>query len=192
ALPEAGRLPLPWTTWTLIGLVRHRRRQLWVAEVVTDRLGGDLEAIATMGALGHPLDLPQHGLVPGLTDWGYYFHGKGCCLTYRVTGEEIDVDYFERSGEYLDVFFYLRHLRSLRNPEPPEARLIALHRSFEPVRLAVSELLEAEILVPLEGREHCPFRIAEEVLEQEAAIDAFCVSWGSAERRGWAAAPVGD
>jgi hypothetical protein len=45
ALPDVGCLPSPWVTWTLIGLVRHRRRQLWVAEVVATRLGGDLEAI---------------------------------------------------------------------------------------------------------------------------------------------------
>ena len=31
ALPEVGRLPSAWATWTLIGLVRHRRRQHWVA-----------------------------------------------------------------------------------------------------------------------------------------------------------------
>jgi hypothetical protein len=191
-LPEAGRLPSPWATWTLIGLVRHRRRQLWVAEVVTDRLGGDLEAIAHMGAFGHPADRPQHGLVPGLTDWEYYFHGKGCCLTHRGTGEAIDVDFFERSGEYFDVFFYLRYLQSLRNPEAPEARLIALHPSSQAVRLAVSHLLEAGMLVPREGRGEYPFRIAEEVLEREETIDAFCVSWGSPDRRVWPAALVGD
>src|SRR4051794_5548019 len=66
ALPDVGHLPSPWTIWTLIGLVRHRRRQLWVAEVVTGRLGGDLKAIATCGALGHPMEVPQGGLVPCL------------------------------------------------------------------------------------------------------------------------------
>jgi hypothetical protein len=30
-LPEPGVLPSPWDTWTLIGLSRHRERQLWVA-----------------------------------------------------------------------------------------------------------------------------------------------------------------
>ena len=69
ALPEVGCLPSPWLTWTLIGLVRHRRRQLWVAEIVATKLGGHLEAIAAMGAFGHPPDIPQRGLVPGLIEW---------------------------------------------------------------------------------------------------------------------------
>src|SRR5687768_1553581 len=75
-LPAAGELPSPWETWALIGLVRHRQRQLWVGEVVVTRLNGCLPEIADMGALGHPPDLPQSGLVPGLTEWEYYFHGK--------------------------------------------------------------------------------------------------------------------
>jgi hypothetical protein len=39
ALPAVGHRPSPWTTWTLIGLVRHRRRQFWVAEVVATTAG---------------------------------------------------------------------------------------------------------------------------------------------------------
>jgi hypothetical protein len=38
-----------------------------------------------------------------LPEWEYYFHGKGCCLTHRVTGEEIDVDFFDDSAEYFDL-----------------------------------------------------------------------------------------
>lgn len=192
SLPEAGCLPSPWATWTLIGLVRHRRRQLWLAEVVATRLDGDPEAIARMGAFGHPPGVPQHGLVPGLTEWEYFFHGKGCCLTHRGTGAAIDVDFFGPTGEYFDVFFYLRHLKSLRTPEPPEDRLVTLHRSYDPIRLAVGELLDAGMLVPLEGREEYPFRVAEAALEHEDAIDAFCEAWGGVGRRVWLAASIGD
>src|SRR4051812_3923281 len=78
ALPDAGELPSPWDTWALVGLVRHRERQLWLGEVVATRLNGSLPEIAHMGALGHPEGQPQSGLVPGLTEWEYYFHGKGC------------------------------------------------------------------------------------------------------------------
>jgi hypothetical protein len=190
--PEAGHLPSPWAVWMLFGLVRHRRRQLWVAEVVVERLGGDLDALATMGAFGHPADSPQSGLVPGITEWEYFFHGKGCCLTHRGSGQTIDVDFFEPTGEYFDVFFYLRYLQSLKAPEPPEARLIALHPSFEPIRLAIGELLGAGMLTPLEGRESYPFRIAEQVLDHEEDIDAFCRSWGQEDRRPWLAALIGD
>jgi hypothetical protein len=192
ALPVVGQPPSPWMTWTLIGLVRHRRRQLWVAGVVVARLGGDLERIALWGAMGHPRDVSQSGLVPGLTEWEYFFHGKGCCLTHRGTGEAIDVDFFGPTGEYFDIFFYLRYLRSLRAPEPPEARLIALHPSSEPVKLAVRELLDAGMLAPMEGRDYYPFRVAEEVLEFEEAIDRFYEAWASPDRRLWLAAAIGD
>jgi hypothetical protein len=62
-LPDPGALPSPWVTWTLIGLVRHRARQLWVAEIIRTRLRG---APAAMGAWGHPEGVPQSGPVPGL------------------------------------------------------------------------------------------------------------------------------
>jgi hypothetical protein len=192
ALPEVGRLPSAWATWTLIGLVRHRRRQLWVARVVASSLGANLKAIARRGALGHPAKITPRGLVPGLTEWEYAFHGRGCCLTHRGTGEAIDVDFFEPTAEFFDVSFYLHYLRSLRHPEPPEARLIALHPSFEPVRLAVGELRKGELLAALEGRERYPFRVAGPVLEQEDVIDAFCESWSIPGRRVWLAAVVGD
>src|SRR5262245_53036598 len=81
ALPEAGKLPFPWETWTLIGLIRHRRRQLWVGNIITERLGGNLLELGRMGAFGHP-PVPQRGPVPGLPEWEYYFHGRGCCLTH--------------------------------------------------------------------------------------------------------------
>jgi hypothetical protein len=191
SLPEVGRLPSPWATWTLIGLVRHRRRQLWVAEVVATRLRGD-PALAQVWALERPPDRPQHGLVPGLPEWVYFFHGIGCCLTNRITGESIDVDFYGQEAEYLDEFFYLNYLRSLRQPEPPEARLIALHPSFRPLRLAIGELLEARLLVPLEEGSAHPFRLSEEVLDHAEALDAFCLAWGRADRRAWLGALIGD
>ena len=192
ALPAVGHRPSPWATWTLIGLVRHRRRQLWVAEVVATHLGGDQEAIATMGSLGHPPGIPQQGLVPELTEWEYYLHGKGCCLTHRGTGEAIDVDFFGPTAEYFDGYFYLSYLRSLRDPEPPEARLVALHHPSEPVWLAVGELLAAGMLIPMEGRDRHPFRVADQVLDHEHDIDEFCEAWESLDRRPWLAAAIAD
>src|SRR5262245_50337023 len=110
ALTPVGRLPSPWETWALVCLVRHRRRQLWVGEVISTRLGADRLGLARMGALGHP-QVPQRGPVPGQPEWEYYFHGCGCCLTHRVTGEEIDVDFFDDSAEYFDIWFYQNYLK---------------------------------------------------------------------------------
>lgn len=189
---DDGQLPSPWVIWTLIGLVRHRRRQFWVAQVVTERLGGHLPALATGGALAHPAHIEQSGLVPGMTDWEYDFHGRGCRLTHRGTGRVIDVDFFGPTAEYFDLYFYVQYLRSLRDPEPPEARLVALHPSFDPIRLAIGSLREAGILTPLEGREAHVFRLAGSVLDHEDDIDAFCALWADEGRRPWLAALIGD
>src|SRR5262249_16697384 len=120
-LPPVGHLPSPWETWLLFGLVRHRRRQLWVKEIVSTRLKGDPALLSRLGYSGHPENLPQSGLVPGLPEWEYYFHGRGCCLTHRVTGEAIDVDFYGDSAEYIDRWFYTNYLKSLKKPEPVEA-----------------------------------------------------------------------
>ena len=191
ALPAVGELPSPWETWTLFGLVRHRHRQLWVGSLVTTVLGGRLLELARMGAFGHP-PVPPSGPVPGLPEWEYYFHGKGCCLTHRVTGEKIDVDFFDDSADYFGLFFYENHLKSLRSPEPPERRLLDLHASIRPIRLAVEDLLTAGALTPLPGREAYPFRVSDAVLGREADITAFCAEWADPARRPWLAALVGD
>src|SRR3954447_20058679 len=150
SVPDVGELPTPWETWTLIGLFRHRERQWWVPEVIRTRLRGDPSTVARLGSMGHPDGVKQSGTVPGLPEWEYFFHGIGCCLTHKVTGEEIDVDFYGPRAECFDEFFYLDYLRSLRQPEPPEARLIALHPSLRPLRLAIGELREAGLLVPPE------------------------------------------
>jgi hypothetical protein len=144
-----------------------------------------------MGALGHP-QVPQSGPVPGLPEWEYYFHGKGCCLTHRVTGEEIDVDFFDDSAEYFDLWFYENHLKSLRDPPPPERRLLDLHHSVQPIGLAVEDLLRAVLFIPLPGRKAFPFRIADSVLHYEEEVADFCQRWADADHRLWLAALIGD
>lgn len=73
ALAATDELPSPWVTWTLIGLARHLRRQLWVGEIVVERLGTDLERLARRGALGRPRGLAQFGVVPGRAEWEFFF-----------------------------------------------------------------------------------------------------------------------
>jgi hypothetical protein len=130
-LPDVGALPSPWETWTLIGLVRHRERQHWVADIVRTRLSGDPSALAALSAFGHPDGVPQQGPVPGLPEWEYYFHGRGRCLTHQVDGDAIDVDLFGDTADYFDTFFYKYYLecrprgaadRGVRGPVPGGAR----------------------------------------------------------------------
>ncbi len=192
-LPEPDVLPSPWETWTLIGLARHRGRQLWVADIIRTRLRGTPSDLAVVGALGHPEGVPQLGPVPGMPEWEYYFHGRGCCITHKVDGDAIDVDFFGDTAEYFDTYFYKNYLDSLRSPEPPEQRLRELHPSAaRAVTLAIADLLTAGALTPLEGRDSHPYRLADEVIAALDAIDALCSAWADASRRLWLAAQIGD
>jgi hypothetical protein len=191
-LPEPGVLPSPWSTWTLIGLTRHRKRQHWVAEIIRTRLRGAPADLAGLGALGHPDDVPQSGPVPGMPEWEYYFHGRGCCISHKVDGDAIDVDFWDDSAEYFDTFFYKNYLESLRRPEPPEQRLRELHTSARAVTIAVTDLLAAGALTPLPGRDSHPYRLADEVVAVADNIDSFCSAWPQPDRRLWLAALIGD
>jgi hypothetical protein len=191
-LPEPGALPSPWDTWTLIGLVRHRERQLWVADIIRTRLRGDPADLAAMGALEHPSDVEQNNCVPGMPEWEYYFHGRGCCLTHKVNGDAIDVDFWDDSAEYFDTFFYTHYLDSLRSPEPPEQRLRELHRSLRPIGIAIKDLIAAGALTPLPGRDLHPPRVSVEVLARQDAIETFCRAWASPDQRLWLSALIGD
>lgn len=191
-LPVPHALPSPWETWALIGLVRHRNRQVWVADVIRNRLRGAPADLAMMGALGRPDGFPQSGPVPGMPEWEYFFHGRGCCLTHKVDGDAIDVDFWDDSAEYLDTFFFTKYLESLRRPEPPEQRLRELHRSARTVRIAVEDLIAAGALTPLPGRDSHPPRVADAVLDHADAIVAFCGAWENPANRLWLGAICGD
>jgi hypothetical protein len=191
-LPDPGALPSPWEAWTLIGLARHRGRQLWVADIVRKRLRGAPSDRAAVGALGHPEGVKQLGPVPGMPEWEYYFHGRGCRITHKVDGDSIDVDFFDDSADYFGTYFYKSYLESLLRPEPPEVRLRELHPSARAITIAVGDLLAAGALTPLEGRGSHPYRLSDRVLDSAEAIDAFCASWASPEHRLWLAALIGD
>jgi hypothetical protein len=191
ALPDPGALPSPWEMWTLIGLVRHRERQLWVAEIIRTRLRGAPSDLAALGAFGHPEGVPQSGPVPGMPECEYYFHGRGCCISHKIDGDAIDVDFWDDSAEYFDTFFYKNYLESLRRPEPPEQRLRELHPSVRAATIAVNDLIARSALTPLPGSE-AHYRIADDVLSSCGAIGAFSTAWAAPNRRVWLAALVGD
>ncbi|QDT45869.1 hypothetical protein Pan241w_59970 [Gimesia alba] len=135
----------PWAAWTLFSLIRHRPRQEFVAEIVKHRLGVKLEALAEEGYFAHPKGKGR-GLVPGLEEWEYDLHGIGCCVTHRVSGESIDVDFFDESADWIALDFYKYYLSSLRTPELWEQRVIALHPGYDTVKYALDELLDTGLL----------------------------------------------
>ncbi len=148
--------------------------------------------MAAFGALGHPDGVPQSGSVPGSPEWEYYFHGRGCCLTHKVNGDAIDVDFWNDSADYFDTFFFTKYLESLRRPELPEQRLRDLHPDVRAINIAVADLLGVGALAPLPGRDSHPYRIGEEVLACSDALDKICAAWPNRDDRVWIAALVGD
>jgi len=184
--------PLPlsaWEAWTLLCLVRHRERQQFVADTVVGRLDGSLEALARAGALGHP-ERPQAGVVPGDDEWEYYFHGRGCCLTHRHTGEAIDVDFFDNSADWTDPFFFVLYLESLKQPAFVEERVKALHPSATTVNLAIRVLRFERLLEPFEDRGAVRIGFPYEPIAE--LLDGIEQRWESIDVRRTVAAAVGD
>lgn len=181
----------PWAIWLLIALVRHRTRQRWVAEVIRNHLRGEPEALASAGALGQPEELPQQGIVPGMTEWEYRFHGRGCKLTHRITGESIDVDFYDEEGEWFDGWFYCRHLKNARNLAPPERRLVELHPSIDTVLLTLEELKRAGLAMAIQEN-RAVFTLSDEVVANADVVEAFCRAWSTEGNRFAAAVEVGD
>jgi hypothetical protein len=192
SLPDAGTLPSPWETWTLFGFIRHRERQYWVRDIIQNKLSGNSSAIAAMGNMGHPEGVPPSGSVPTMPEWEYEFHGQGCCLTHKVTGESIDVDFWDETAEYFDLYFYTTFLKSLRQPELVDQRLLHLHCSVDPVRISADHLRAAGAMIAMPGRDSHPIRLADEVLAEEDAIKAICSAWADPANRIWLAGLIGD
>lgn len=147
----------PWEGWLLLCLIRHRGRQQFVLESMRKRLDGDPELIARAGAMGHP-DRPRVGLVPGDTDWEYRFHGRGCSMTHRVTGEDIDVDFHDETADWIGRYFFVKYLKSLQRPRFVEKRICELYPSACSVNVGIDELLERGILEA--GEYGASFRLA--------------------------------
>ena len=179
----------PWQSWTLMGLVKHRQRNQFVANVICERLQGDEESLATAGAFGHP-DVPQQGVVPGLIEWEYYFHGRGCCLTHRQTGESIDVDFYDETADWFDEFFYTTYLHSLKSPAFVEERLKTLHPGIEAIRLEIAQLAKQGLIDRLP--ESNAFRLTFDYVPMEYLLKSIENIWNEPSVQVQMAAAVGD
>lgn len=184
--------PLPlscWELWTLLGLVRHRDRQQFVADTITHRLGADLEALAEFSMMLLP-DYPGRGVVPGESDWEYYFHERGCCFTNRGSGEVIDVDFLDSTADWIVSSYYEDYLASLRTPSFVEERVIGLHPSYKTVAVDINGLLDAELLHS-QGQNHslCLTFDHRPLAKLVSALEA---SWHDDSVRTLVAAAVGD
>jgi len=136
----------PWSVWLLLSLALHRKRQQFVLQSMTSHLDGDANALAHAGAAAHP-DCPTVGLVPQDTEWEYRFHGRGCAMTNRLTGEYIDVDFLDDTADWIKPFFYVNYLKSLTQPQFVEARVLELYPTPETVQLGFADLHERGLLI---------------------------------------------
>jgi len=188
-LPASGERLTPWQSWTLLSLIRQYERQQWLFTIIKDRLLADPEQIAAKGAFGHPA-VSHRGPVPGMPEWEYYFHGRGCCLTHRVTGESLDVDFFDDTADWIDRFFFKNFLESLTIPEPVEQRLLELHGAPEPVNLSIDSLIDLGLVVRHpQGNQ---IKLHPDCLELLPLIEQIHKAWPVKERRGVIAVSLSD
>ncbi len=103
-----------------MALYRHLERQRWVGQVAVERLGADLHRVGRHGYSGHPR--VARGVVPGLEQWRFEFHGAGLCLTHEE-GSALDVDFVDGSTQWIDPWFYEAFLDSTQEPQLAEARI---------------------------------------------------------------------
>jgi hypothetical protein len=179
----------PWASWTLFSLIRHRPRQEFVSQILQQNLGVDKLNLAKRGYDAHPEGI-NRGPVPGLPDWEYYLHGRGCSLTHQQTGIEIDVDFYDKTADWIDLFFYQGFLKSLRQPELWEARVIELHASIETVQFAFEELQEQGFLE--ENSEHHALRLSFEIGEILPLLESLTEKHAEPETMLRLAAVIGD
>jgi hypothetical protein len=164
-------LPSPWESWTTISLVIQRQRQVWACQV--------LETL-----------LPQavgSGVVPGFPEWEYGFHGRGCELTHRGTGESIETE----TGEGFDFFFWERSLRKNREPNPASRRMVELHRSLWSLGVTLAELREAGVVQSGQakiGR----FNLSPDATRYEPTVEAFCKRLNDEASRPWLREAIGE
>jgi hypothetical protein len=95
--------------------------------------------MSIIGVLAHPQSDATSGPIPGMPEWEYRFHGRGCNFTYKVEGDDIDVDFWD-AADYFETYFYTKYLDSLRHLELPEQRLWELHPSSKMVQIVVDDL----------------------------------------------------
>lgn len=179
----------PWQSWTLLVLVRHRTRQELVADIARFRLKADLARIAESGALGHP-DIPVKGVVPGLTDLEYLFHGCGCAVTHRISGEMIDVDFYDATADWINPSFFIEYMRSLKSLGFAERRAIDLHASINTFYQSLDELFDLNLLQSME--DDTPYCLAFPSLDLGEQLTVLEARWEQADVRLAVAAAVGD
>lgn len=158
--------------WTLIGLVLHSKRQLLVHFILREKLRVDCHLPGKgLPIGGRVLGKPQSGQIPDCPDWSYFFHGIGICLSNRLTGERIDVDFHEGGVDFIDFHYFWDYLKSLRQPKFPEKNLLQLHPEKDILQQSILDLLKKSVLIPLEIGKSNLFQIRPSILLNASILE---------------------
>jgi len=144
ALPPAGTLPNPGTTWLFISLMRYRARQQWAHEQLQTYLPGFFVG------LGDPAQLPEGMPIRGMPDWQLYIvFDEWGAIAHRGTREHIVLNRrHPHYGEYIIFPHDLRTMVPSSSLWDIPGRLVAATRGSE-LQAAVDELVAARILLKL-------------------------------------------
>jgi hypothetical protein len=192
AEPEAGRLPEPWTGWTVIALASYAGRKAWAQRLVDGRI---LPSLASrQGREVEPQDLVARGIVPGMPAWEFALDRGIGLLTHRLTGERLHVDLLHgpRFGSRWDFF---RYLGTNRRPGPAARRVAALHPTARAVDLALDEIAGAGLLRDVSGGDlerEGDVELDEALLGLCDPADELQAALSDPARRIWLCARLGD
>lgn len=169
AFAGLGTQVTPGEFWTVVCFVRYLSRVEWGAKLVAARILAGPEKLL-------PENTPHHGIVPGVPDWEYMFHGIGCRLTHRLDGTTIDWDaHGSVPGiQYVDDWFFLSYLDSLSTPELPEARLRQSLGRLDAVPALCGHLDKLGLLVTLPYTNARRLNPASEGQDLRALVEQFC------------------
>lgn len=193
ALPAVEELPLlPWATWYLFTAHRYHKRLRWAAEIIAPLPHTPIDPRPRLGDGWTP--------VPGMPEWEYAsVRDARYRLQHRVTGELLDViygpDHADAGTDYLGgsmVPSLSGYLSTLREPEPPEQRCLALHPSLDSLVVDRDLVVEAGLVVAVGEAPFVKFVFMPSALALSSLMDDFCSAWSGGGDRLWLAAAIGD
>ena len=197
ALPKAGTLPGPATTWLFINLMLYRIRQRWarkqLQQHIPDFFVGD----------GDPAPLSEGERIPGMPEWQLdaVFDGWGA-IAHRGTREYISGLSRQRGRHAQDLVFphELREMVHAKSPWDIPGRLAAATGDGE-LEAAIEELVLVRILLETDFYglaweemvgDPDAHRLSETACRLSRGVSRFRRLWDDPDNRLWLAAAIGD
>jgi hypothetical protein len=190
-IPPPGRLPPPWISWTLLGLIYYLDRKLWAWETVCERLGPHVERDSEPKDPERIIDFLQQGeqgILPGFPDWSYWLNQNLIDLTHRGTGEQIHLDLLTEP-KLTNIAQFVSFIKAFRVPNPIIGRLRTLSPSGAGIESALHVLHENDI-IDIDCLRI--ITIPRKLFGAAGAIQQFLTKWEMPENRMPLAVRLGD